>query len=170
MLSVLGLRPFSFEAHEMVAKLLVQFFKTGVSGLFVIAIMMTFASGADAKTRCYTWSKAKSVIEHNKLRRPSAVRKQTIRAGNEVISMELCRKKSRYIYRLKVIGRKKRARNLVIDAGSGAKIGGKSIKNYINGKKIKRYVKSAKFLRYIKNRKIKRLVKRKLRKYIGGGF
>ena len=59
-----------------------------------------------------------------------------MRGGGEVLSINLCRRRGSYIYRMTVLGKKKRVREVVVDARSGRgvrkkKRGGKSLENRI---------------------------------------
>ena len=82
-----------------------------------LGLLILPASGAFAS--CIKWSDAKAVIAKNNLLKPAEVRRRAIRGGGEVVSMNLCRKGGGYVYRLTVIGRKKRVRDVEIDAHSG---------------------------------------------------
>jgi len=120
--------------------------------LVVFALVLLPAEGAFAA--CIKWSNARAVIAKNKLLKPGNVRRRAIRGGGEVVSINLCKKGRSYVYRLTVIGPKKRVRDVVINARSGRQLSGKS-----SGRK-----KTRKSGSKLKNRIINR-VKRNLRHY-----
>ncbi len=93
--------------------------KAMVPALFVAALL----SSEKAAAACISWSDARGVIAKNRLLGPGEVRNQAIRRGGEVVSINLCRRGGRYVYRLTVIGKKKRVRDIVVDARSGKKVG-----------------------------------------------
>ncbi|MCF6199378.1 MAG: hypothetical protein L3J67_08290 [Hyphomicrobiaceae bacterium] len=120
--------------------------------LVVFALVLLPAEGAFAA--CIKWSNAPAVIAKNKLLKPGDVRRRAIKRGGEVVSINLCKRGRSYVYRLTVIGNKKRVRDIVINARSGSRVSGKS-----SGRK-----KSRKSGSKLENRIINR-VKRNLRRY-----
>jgi hypothetical protein len=90
----------------------------------ILAVILLF--GSEAEASCIKWSDARGVIAKNGLLKPGEVRNGAMRRGAEVISINLCRRGGRYVYRLTVIARKKRVRDIVIDAQSGQRVGGRS--------------------------------------------
>ena len=89
--------------------------------LFAVVLL----AGAEAQAACINWSDAKGVIAKNGLMKPGAVRKRAIQRHGEVLSINLCRSGGRYVYRMTVIGKKKRVRDITVDARSGSKVGGR---------------------------------------------
>lgn len=116
--------------------------------LFAVVLL----TAVPAKAACIKWSDAKGVIEKNGLMKPGKVRNKAMRRGGEVISINLCRKGGRYVYRLTVIGKKKRVRDIVVDARSGNKVGARKGRKSRSGR------------RSLENRIIRR-VKRNLRRH-----
>ena len=92
----------------------------------LFAVVLLF--GSEAMAGCIKWSNSPSVIKKNGLMKPGPVRARAMRRGGQVISIDLCRRGGGYIYRLTVLGKKKRVRDIVIDARSGNTVGGKSRK------------------------------------------
>ena len=103
----------------------------------ILVGVLTF--GTSASAACINWSDAKSVIAKNRLMKPATVRSRAMRRGGEVISMNLCRRGGRYVYRMTVIGKKKRVRDVVVDARSGGRVGGRSGK-VSSDKKLERRI------------------------------
>lgn len=94
--------------------------------LAVAVFVVVASSVSQAQAACISWSDARGVISKNGLLKPGAVRSRAMRRGGEVISINLCRGGSGYVYRLTVLGRKKRVRDIVVDARSGKSLRGKS--------------------------------------------
>ena len=90
----------------------------------VFVTVLLFAS--ESMARCIKWSDSPAVIKKNGLVKPGTVRARAMRGGGDVISINLCRRGKGYIYRLTVLNKKKRARDIVVDARSGKTIGGRS--------------------------------------------
>lgn len=118
-------------------------------GMIPALLAVVWLSAAQAKGGCIKWSDARGVIAKNGLLKPGVVRNRAMRDGGEVISINLCRKGGRYVYRLTVIGKKKRVRDIVVNARSGGKV---------------RRKKGRAGRRNLKNRIIRR-VKRNLRRH-----
>jgi len=118
----------------------------------VFALVVLSSDGALAA--CIKWSDARAVIAKNKLLKPGEVRRRAIRRGGEVVSINLCRRGGKYIYRLTVIGQKKRVRDIVVNAHSGKRVSGKK-----SGRKKRRKSGTS-----LENRIINR-VKRNLRRH-----
>ena len=92
--------------------------------LAVFALVLLLGTGANAA--CISWSDARGVIAKNGLLKPGTVRKRTMRRDGEVLGINLCRSRGKYIYRLTVLDKKKRARTITVDARSGKTIGGRA--------------------------------------------
>ncbi|MCP4934311.1 MAG: hypothetical protein GY927_08930 [bacterium] len=92
--------------------------------IFTVALLF----GSEAIAGCVKWSNSPSIIKKNGLMKPGPVRAGAIGRGDDVISIDLCRRGGGYVYRLTVLGKKKRVRDIVIDARSGKRIGGRSSK------------------------------------------
>ncbi len=90
----------------------------------MVVFASVFLSATQVAAACISWSDARDVIAKNGLMKPGAVRNRAIRGGGEVVSINLCRRGGRYVYRLTVIAGKKRVRDITIDARSGQKIAG----------------------------------------------
>ena len=127
-----------------------------IKPLMLVAIFaLVLLPAGEAFARCIKWSDARAVIAKNKLMKPGDVRRRAIRGGGEKSSVLICAKRAvSYVYRLTVIGRKKRVRDVVIDARSGSTISGRR-----SGKSRKR-----KSGRKLEDRIINR-VKRNLRRH-----
>lgn len=119
----------------------------GTKALVITTLVVVLLSGGQAEAACIKWSDARGVIAKHGLKKPGEVRRRAMRRGGEVISINLCRRGGRYIYRLTVIGKKARVRDIVVDARKGKK----------NSRKLSRD-------RRLEKRIIKR-VRRNLRRY-----
>ncbi len=98
-----------------------RFWKKALASFVLAAALL---SGSEVQAACIKWSNARNVIASNNLLAPGEIRKGAIRRGGEVVSINLCRQGGRYVYRLTVIGRKKRVRDITIDARSGKRVSG----------------------------------------------
>ena len=94
-----------------------------VRAIALVVFAAVVLSGSEAMARCVKWSDSPRVIKKNGLMKPGPVRARAMRGGRDVISIDLCRRGGRYVYRLTVLDKKKRARDIVIDARSGKKVG-----------------------------------------------
>ncbi len=109
---------------ERATLLMGKYFWTRAFTAVIFAVVLLF--GGEAMAGCVKWSNSPTIIKKNGLMKPGPVRARAIRRGEDVISIDLCRRGGRYIYRLTVLGKKKRVRDIVIDARSGNRIGGRS--------------------------------------------
>ena len=125
-----------------------------IKPLMLAVFALVLLPAGEAFAGCIKWSDARAVIARNHLKKPGDVRRRAIGRGGEVVSIKLCKRGGSYVYRLTVIGRKKRVRDVVIDARSGSLVGGRS----------SRKSRSRKSGKSLENRIINR-VKRNLRRH-----
>ncbi len=144
----------NLEAGSSLKGIVVGMWKQPLIKPMVLAFALVMLSPGGAFAACIKWSDARAVIAKNKLLKPGEVRRRAIRRGGEVVSINLCRRGGKYIYRLTVIGQKKRVRDIVVNAHSGKRVSGKS-----SGRKKRRKSGSS-----LENRIINR-VKRNLRRH-----
>ncbi len=90
----------------------------------IFTVVLLF--GSEAMAGCVKWSNSPKIIKKNGLMKPGPVRARAIRRGEDVISIDLCRRGGGYIYRMTVLGKKKRVRDIVVDARTGNRIGRRS--------------------------------------------
>ena len=85
----------------------------------VLALGLVLLAASPAAAACMNWSSAPGVIARKGLLKPGEIRKRAQKRGQEVVSINLCRRGGGYVYRLTVIGTRNRVRDVEVDARTG---------------------------------------------------